>query len=71
MSKNDKMVEKLKEFDILFRRNLPLEYIKFQDKPMHELGIGTMHEIKSVITGIFFPVMGFSGYTIMETLKCH
>jgi pimeloyl-ACP methyl ester carboxylesterase len=69
MSKNEKMVEKLKEYDILSMKSLPLEYIKFRDRPMHELGIGTMHEMKSVITGIFFPVMGFSGYTIMEKIN--
>lgn len=48
-----------------------LEYCNslVRDQSMHELGIGTMHGMKSVISGIFFPVMGFRGYTIIEKIN--
>jgi hypothetical protein len=45
------------------------KYVEFRDKPMHELGIGTMHSMKSVISGIFFPIMGNREYTFSERIN--
>ncbi len=36
---------------------------------MHKLGIGTMHNMKSVITGIFLPVMQCRAYTLGEKIN--
>ncbi len=37
-----------------------------RDKLMHELGIGTMRNMKSVFKGIFFPVWTCRAYTLRE-----
>jgi pimeloyl-ACP methyl ester carboxylesterase len=37
-----------------------------RDRAMHSLGIGTMRDMKSVITGIFLPVMRCGTYTLKE-----
>jgi pimeloyl-ACP methyl ester carboxylesterase len=36
---------------------------------MHELGIGTMHTMKSVISGIFIPIMKNNEYTFSERIN--
>lgn len=36
---------------------------------MHELGIGTTHDMDSVITGIFLPSWQFRAYTLAEKLN--
>jgi pimeloyl-ACP methyl ester carboxylesterase len=48
---------------------LPLAYEKLRDSYMHSLGIGTMRQMKSVITGIFLPSLQFREYTLGEKLK--
>lgn len=40
-----------------------------RDEAMHGLGIGTMRNMKSVVTGIFFPSLLFQGYTIQEKIN--
>lgn len=47
---------------------LPAEYFALRDAYMHAAGIGTMHEMRSVITGLFLPSWGFSGYTLGEKI---
>ena len=37
-----------------------------RDESMHELGIGTTHTMKSVVTGVFLPVWRSRAYTIRE-----
>ena len=44
-------------------------YKVFRDKPMHQLGIGTTREMKSVVKGIFIPVMTNSDYTFKEKMN--
>ncbi len=48
---------------------LPLAYEKLRDTYLHSLGIGTMRQMKSVITGIFLPSLQFREYTMGEKLK--
>jgi len=66
---NKRMVKKLENYNILESNTIPLDYVKFRDKPMHELGIGTTHEMKSVITGIFLPIMRNKNYTFSERIN--
>lgn len=40
-----------------------------RDKAMHELGIGTMHNMNSVISGIFFPSLKCIEYTPLERIN--
>lgn len=41
-------------------------YYKIRDSVMHKAGIGTMHEMNSVITGIVFNSLGCREYTLAE-----
>lgn len=40
-----------------------------RDDAMHKLGIGTMHNMKSVVSGVFSPVMNCRAYTVSEKNK--
>lgn len=40
-----------------------------RDTAMHELGIGTMHNMNSVIQGVFFPSLRCTVYTQIERMK--
>lgn len=44
-------------------------YYTMRDAPMHKLGIGTTHNMRSVITGVFLPVMLQKEYTLTEKLN--
>lgn len=64
---NRKMLRKLEQYSIN-EINTP-SYKNFRDEPMHKLGIGTTHAMKSVISGIFLPVMLHEEYTLMEKVN--
>lgn len=40
-----------------------------RDKAMHTLGVGTTRDMKSVITGIFFPSLRVTDYTLRERIN--
>lgn len=65
---NSKMVAEFKKYPILENDSLLVPYFNsvLRDKAMHELGIGTMHNMKSIIRGVFFPVWICKGYTLKE-----
>ncbi len=44
----------------------PEAYLKVRDTAMHKLGVGTTHDMTSVITGIFLASWRFRGYTMRE-----
>ena len=48
---------------------LPDAYLKIRDNVMHRAGIGTTHKMKSVVTGIFMPVMQNREYTLGEKIN--
>jgi pimeloyl-ACP methyl ester carboxylesterase len=64
---NLKMVRKLESAPVI--TGTPLPYLKLRDQAMHELGIGTTHDIRSVITGIFLPSLTFREYTLTEKIS--
>jgi pimeloyl-ACP methyl ester carboxylesterase len=66
---NKNMVKRLEEYNILSSNEIQKKYVAFRDKPMHELGIGTMHSMKSVINGIFFPIMGNKGGSSIQCVE--
>lgn len=43
--------------------------MSLRDASMHELGVGTMRNMKSVITGIFFPSLRCMVYTPSERIN--
>lgn len=68
---NEKLVKKFQEYPILTSNEAYQQYStsSLRDTAMHELGVGTMHDMKSVITGIFLPSLRCTAYTPMERIN--
>ncbi len=70
---NTGMADRLKEYNVLEPQPdtslLPYFKSMLRDKAMHELGIGTTRDMRSVITGIFRPVMKSPAYTLGEKIS--
>ncbi|MGZ8744144.1 MAG: alpha/beta fold hydrolase, partial [Nocardioides sp.] len=60
------MVRKLEAAPVTMAGGTPEAYLKVRDTAMHRLGIGTTHDMRSVITGIFLASWRFRGYTAKE-----
>ncbi len=66
---DEKTVKKLEEASFKTMNYMPSEYNKIRDDAMHRAGIGTTHKMKSVVTGIFMPVMQNREYTLREKIN--
>jgi len=66
---NREMVRKLEAAPVTMTDGIPDAYLAVRDEAMHSLGIGTTHDMNSVITGIFFPSLTFRGYTLLEKVN--
>lgn len=66
-----KMAKEFEKYPILKNDSslLPFFNSVLRDKSMHELGIGTMHNMKSIMSGVFIPVWTCKAYTISEKFK--
>ncbi len=60
------MVRDLEAAPVTMTGGTPEAYLKVRDAAMHKLGVGTTHDMKSVISGIFLPSWRFRGYTLQE-----
>ncbi len=56
------MVRKLEAAPVTIN-GTPDAYLALRDPAMHSLGIGTTHDMNSVITGIFLPSLACRDYT--------
>ena len=65
-TKNQKMIEYFQSISFNDQNKTPEKYLKIRDIEMHKLGIGTMRNIKNIITDLFLPSLYFSEYTIPE-----
>lgn len=63
---NKKMVAHFEKFSFDDQNKIPIEYLKMRDDAMHELGIGTMRNMKNIVTELFLPSLYFSEYTISD-----
>ena len=63
------MVRKLEQAPVTITGGTPNAYLKVRDTAMHTLGIGTTHDMTSVITGIFLASWRFRGYTVQEKVN--
>jgi pimeloyl-ACP methyl ester carboxylesterase len=68
-SGNTKMVRKLEEAPVTMTDGIPDAYLALRDPAMHSLGIGTMHGMDSVLTGIFIPSLQSRDYTLSEKVN--
>ncbi len=64
-----RMLQKLEKYPIDTMDTLPDSYKNMRDEPMHKLGIGTTHEMKSVISGVFIPTWQSREYTFGEKVN--
>jgi pimeloyl-ACP methyl ester carboxylesterase len=60
------MVRKLEAAPVTMTGGTPDAYRALRDPAMHSLGIGTIHEMNSVVTGIVLPSWQSRDYTFME-----
>lgn len=67
-SGNTKMVTQFAKYPVTEDESslLPFFNSVLRDKSMHELGIGTMRNMKSIMTGVFYPVWLCRAYTLRE-----
>ena len=66
---NTKMVRKLEAAPVTMTGGTPDAYLALRDEAMHSLGIGTTHDMNSVITGIFLPSLACREYTFVEKVN--
>jgi pimeloyl-ACP methyl ester carboxylesterase len=63
---NKKMGEYFEKFSFNDQNKIPIEYLKMRDDAMHELGIGTMRDMKNIVTDLFLPSLYFSEYSLTD-----
>ncbi len=68
-SGNQKMIRKLEAAPVTIENGTPDSYLALRDPAMHSLGIGTTHDMHSVITGIFLPSLYCRDYTLREKMN--
>ena len=67
--RDSKMVNKLEHAPVIKGMDIPDAYLSLRDVAMHSLGVGTTHEMKSVVNGIFLPSLTFKEYTVPEKIN--
>ena len=68
---NQKRIDELRKYPVLESDSNIAPYYKsgIRDKCMHELGIGTMHKMRSIFRDIFIPVWTCKTYTLREKIN--
>ena len=67
---NTEMVRKLEAAPVTMEGGVPSAYrVALRDYAMHRLGIGTIHTMDSVFTGIFIPSLQSPAYTVGEKVN--
>jgi len=65
---NTKMLRRLEAAPVTVEGGTPYGYLLLRDQAMHSLGIGTTHDMNSVITGVFLPSWQSRDYTLLEKM---
>ncbi|HBF36378.1 MAG TPA: alpha/beta hydrolase [Firmicutes bacterium] len=63
---NIKMIRKLEAAPVSLKDGIPDAYLAVRDQAMHSLGIGTIHDMRSVVDGIFLESLQSREYTLSE-----
>jgi pimeloyl-ACP methyl ester carboxylesterase len=66
---NRNMLRKLEAAPPTMTVPLPAAYDALRDPYMHDLGVGTTRNMKSVVTGVFLPSWQFREYTLPEKIN--
>lgn len=64
-----RMLRRLEAAPVTTAGGTPKAYLAVRDKAMHRLGVGTMHHMDSVITGVFWPSVSSPQYTVDEKVR--
>ena len=64
-----RMLRKLEAAPVTMAGGTPDAYLRLRDQAMHRLGVGTMREMHSVVTGIFWPSITSRQYTVGEKVR--
>jgi pimeloyl-ACP methyl ester carboxylesterase len=65
---NTKMVRRLEAARVGDRVPLPDSYLKVRDVAMHALGVGTTHDMRSIVTGLLLRSLLSREYTLSEKI---
>jgi pimeloyl-ACP methyl ester carboxylesterase len=68
-NRNNEMVRRLEAAPVTMADGTPDAYLALRDEGMHSLGIGTTHDMNSVITGILLPSLTCREYTLSEKIN--
>jgi pimeloyl-ACP methyl ester carboxylesterase len=63
---NTRMAKRLRAAPVTMEGGTPDAYLSLRDEAMHSLGIGTTHDMKSVVSGIVVPSLTSREYTLQE-----
>jgi len=66
---NAKMVRTLEEAPVTDSVPLPDSYLSVRDSAMHNLGIGTTHDMRSIVTGLLLRSFENREYTLSEKIN--
>ncbi len=66
---NAKMVRRLEAAPVTMEGGTPRPYLALRDRAMHPLGIGTTHDMRSHITGVFLSSLRCRDYTLREKVR--
>lgn len=68
---NNRIVKEFQKYPVLENDSFILPFFNsvLRDKSMHELGIGTMRRMRSVMSGVFIPVWTCKAYTLREKIN--
>jgi pimeloyl-ACP methyl ester carboxylesterase len=66
---NTSMVRKLEASPVTVTGGVPDSYYLLRDVAMHSLGIGTTHDMQSVVSGLVIPSFQFREYTLGEKIN--
>ena len=66
---NTKLVRTLEEAPVNDSVPLPGSYLSVRDSAMHSLGVGTTHDMKSVLTGLLLRSLENREYTLSEKIN--
>ena len=67
--RNRRMVRKLEAAPVTLADGTPNAYLAIRDSAMHSLGVGTTHDMKSVVTGVFLRSLTSRYYSLGEKIN--
>lgn len=64
-----RMADRLRRAPVPRHGDIPRAYWALRDKAMHRSGVGTMHDMRSVMSGLVIPSLFFREYSFTDKIK--